>query len=67
MEQHVAAFEAHLIADREQVAELLVAEPVEQVHAAQIFDEHQLDLPNADRTATVGRETADSATSCASP
>jgi len=41
MEQHIAAFEAHLIADRDQGAELLVAEPLEQEDPAQIIDEHQ--------------------------
>src|SRR5262249_25613024 len=43
--QHTAAAEAHLIAGRDQVTELLVAQPLEQEDAAQIIDEHQPPAP----------------------
>jgi len=61
----------HLIAGRDQLTELLVAEPVEHEDAAQIFDEHQQNLPAAataahtarnrrpDRTPIAGHRTAD--------
>jgi hypothetical protein len=46
-EEHISAFETHLVAGRDQIAELLVAEPFEQEHTAEIIDEHQPDLPSA--------------------
>jgi hypothetical protein len=47
MEEHVAAFETHLVAGRDQVAELLVAQPLEQEYATQVIDEHQPNLPGS--------------------
>jgi len=46
-EEHVAAFEAHLVTGRDQVAELPVAQPLEQEDTTQVIDEHQPNLPGA--------------------
>ncbi len=46
-EQHIAAVEAHLITGRDQLMELLVAEPLEQEDVTQTVNEHQPNLPSA--------------------